>query len=83
MYEFNDFAQTEDVSDFFELIRSSQDSIVREDALQDIRSESRFLVLSTCHPDLSDMRCLLVCELSSQQPASYQGGGIQPEDIPQ
>ena len=83
MYEYDTFANTEDVSDFFELVRSSQDSIIREGSLQDIRSENQFLFLSTCHPELPDMRCILVCELSAQQPASYQGEGIRPEDVPQ
>lgn len=83
MYEYDNFADTVDILDFFELARSSQDSIVREDALKSIGNESQFLFLSTCHPELPDMRCILVCELSKRQAASYQGEGIRPEDIPQ
>ena len=83
MYEYDNFADTVDILDFFELARSSQDSIVREDALKSIGNESQFLFLSTCHPELPDLRFILVCELSKRQAASYQGEGIRPEDIPQ
>lgn len=81
MYEFSNFADAEDVSNFFTLAQSFEDGIIRGGAWPEVLDESQYLFLSTCHPELPDRRCILVCELSARQPASYQGKGIQPEDL--
>lgn len=43
---------------------------------------SRYLILSTCHPTVPEKRCLLICVLSSIASTEYTGDGITPEDIP-
>lgn len=81
MYSFNDFASTSDVTDFMELVQESEDCKLKGDVYRSTNENSRYLILSTCHPTVPEKRCLLVCVLSSTAPAEYTGNGIVPEDI--
>jgi uncharacterized repeat protein (TIGR02543 family) len=49
---------------------------------QTTNENSRYLILSTCHPTVPEKRCLLICVLSSIASTEYTGDGITPEDIP-
>ena len=81
MYSFNDFASASDVADFMELVQESEDCKLKGNIYQSTNEDSRYLILSTCHPTVPEKRCLLVCVLSSTAPAEYTGNGIMPEDI--
>lgn len=82
MYSFHDFADASDVADFMELVQEGSESRIKADVYQTINENSRYLILSTCHPTAPEKRCLLICVLSSIAPTEYTGDGITPEDIP-
>ena len=81
MYSFNDFAGTSDVADFMELVQEGAESKIKAAVYQTTNENSRYLILSTCHPTVPEKRCLLVCVLASTAPTEYTGNGIMPEDI--
>ena len=82
MYSFHDFADASDVADFMELVQEGAESRIKADVYQTTNENSRYLILSTCHPTAPEKRCLLICVLSSIAPTEYTGDGITPEDIP-
>ena len=81
MYSFHDFADASDVADFMELVQEGSESRIKADVYQTTNENSRYLILSTCHPTVPEKRCLLICVLSSIASAEYTGDGITPEDI--
>ena len=81
MYSFHDFADASDVADFMELVQEGSESRIKADVYQTTNENSRYLILSTCHPTAPEKRCLLICVLSSIAPTEYTGDGITPEDI--
>ena len=83
MYSFHDFADANDVADFMELVQEGSESRIKADVYQTTNENSRYLILSTCHPTVPEKRCLLICVLSSIASTEYTGDGITPEDIPQ
>lgn len=82
MYSFRDFADASDVADFMELVQECSESRIKADVYQTTNENSRYLILSTCHPTVPEKRCLLICVLSSIASTEYTGDGITPEDIP-
>ena len=82
MYSFRDFADASDVADFMELVQEGSESRIKADVYQTTNENSRYLILSTCHPTVPEKRCLLICVLSSIASTEYTGDGITPEDIP-
>lgn len=82
MYSFHDFADANDVADFMELVQEGSESRIKADVYQTTNENSRYLILSTCHPTVPEKRCLLICVLSSIASTEYTGDGITPEDIP-
>lgn len=82
MYSLHDFADASDVADFMELVQEGSESRIKADVYQTTNENSRYLILSTCHPTVPEKRCLLICVLSSIAPTEYTGDGITPEDIP-
>lgn len=82
MYSFHDFADASDVADFMELVQEGSESRIKADVYQTTNENSRYLILSTCHPTVPEKRCLLICVLSSIASTEYTGDGITPEDIP-
>ena len=81
MYSFHDFADASDVADFMELVQEGSESRIKADVYQTTNENSRYLILSTCHPTVPEKRCLLICVLSSIASAESTGDGITPEDI--
>lgn len=82
MYSFNDFSDTSDVADFMELVQEGAESKIKDAVYQATNENSRYLILSTCHPTVPEKRCLLVCVLVSTNPTEYTGNGIMPENMP-
>ena len=82
MYSFHDFADASDVADFMELVQEGSESRIKADVYQTTNENSRYLILSTCHPTVPEKRCLLICVLSSIASTEYTGDGITPVDIP-
>ena len=82
MYSFRDFADESDVADFMELVQEGSESRIKADVYQTTNENSRYLILSTCHPTVPEKRCLLICVLSSIASTEYTGDGITPVDIP-
>ena len=69
-------------SNQMELVQEGSESRIKADVYQTTNENSRYLILSTCHPTVPEKRCLLICVLSSIASTEYTGDGITPEDIP-